>query len=359
MSSFSRGFLSAALLAVLLLLSPAAAQDQKPKPAPEGDVAQAIIEAPEEPVAPGRLVVIDATQSIGSIFLWTANEPFPAPTENWAIDSGTKRIHFATPLLPGKYAWTLTVIMPEATDDMGKGDQTQVVILVGDAPPPPPPAKLTIKLAKLIISEADDGGATSGTITREAVATEDLPIAVTSSDPDVVTVTPLVTIPAGETSVGFLVNAIDNDEENEDRVVTITAEAQGYEPVVISLTVTDDDEEEPPPPPVTDLWGIVVYESGQRDEYGPKMAQVILGTRLDALDENFTWLPFDQDEVDEDGNMPEEFEPWVKMLTAGGFEMPHLFLVKEEDEQGKLVDHMKLPDSIDKVIVEVRKYLPE
>lgn len=353
MSSFSRGFLSAALLAVLLL-PPAAAQDPKPVPIPAGDVARAIIEAPEEPVAPGRLVILDATQSAGSIFLWSANEPFPAPVENWAIDSGTKKVHFATPLLPGKYAWTLTVIMPEAVDDAGKGDQTQVVILVGDAPPPPPPAELTIKLAKLIISEADNGGATSGTITREAVGTEDLPIAVTSSDPDVVTVAPLTTIPAGKISVGFLVNAIDDDVENEDRVVTITAEAQGYEPVVISLTVTDDDKETPPP--VTDLWGIVVYESSQRDEYGPKMAQVLLGTRLETLDENFTWLPFDQDEVDEDGNMPEEFGPWVEMLTAEGFEMPHLFLVQQE---GKLVDHMKVPDSVDKVIVEVRKYLPE
>jgi hypothetical protein len=445
------------LVAAILTATPLAGQEEAASPAstPAAGEALAVIEAPTEPVPPGRLVTLDATGSFGSLFLWSANEPYPAPVENWSIDSGTKKVHFATPLQPGLYAWTLTVI------ENGDGDQTQVVVTVGDAPPPPPPAKLTIKLAKDTVSEDDGPGATSGTLTREAAGETDLAIGLLSSDPTVATVAPLAVIPAGDASVGFLINTIDNSTENADQVVTITAEAQGYVAVIATLMVLDD-EGPPPPPPValtlsvdpqsfkegeeasavvrrdgattealvvnlvssdtaeatvpasvtiparettttfevegvedntldgdsevtitatcagdctpgsadvtildvdgamviTELWGVLIYESEDRDDYGPGMAQVILGGRLDTVDERFTWLPFDKDEVDEDGNVPEDFAPWVDMLTSEGWTMPHLFFVQQE---GKLVDHMTLPTdvTVDDIIADIRKHLPE
>lgn len=425
-----------------------------PLQAAEQNAAKAVIVAPEDPVPPGNLVTLDASSSVGTIFLWSANEPFPAPSRNWNTDSSQRKLYFATPLAPGRYAWTLAVVLPEAADDGDKLDQTQVVVTVGEPPPPPPPARLNIKLAKTEITENDGAGAASGTVILPTPVDADVPILLTVTPIGIVEVTPLVTIAAGRDSVGFLVDAIDNDEVDGTRVVVIEATAQNYESAKAELYVLDD--ESPPvdlklevtptsfpedgegvgklsrsgdlaqplivnlvssdvmeatvPDSVSipsgsesvefvvagvqdgevdgdqqvtitatcqncepvsvlitvldvdkaidvkELWGVVVYESSDKGKYGPIINQVILARRLNEI-ENFTWLPFDKDQVDEDGNVPTypvDFRPWRDLLLRDGLQMPYLFLIQQD---GLLVDQMELPNSVDAVIAEVRKYL--
>jgi len=108
----------------------------------------------------------------------------------------------------------------------------------------------------------------------------------------------------------------------------------------------------PPPPPITQLYGFCIYESADRDDYDkaqPGINNVIDGERLQRLDQRFKWYPTEADEE------AEPFRSWAAAAKEAKKPLPYLFLVQQE---GKLVEDMPLPDTVDKVITEVRKYLP-
>ncbi len=116
----------------------------------------------------------------------------------------------------------------------------------------------------------------------------------------------------------------------------------------------DEDEEDDDLRPTFDrLWGVVVVEGFDRDEYGPKVAQVLASTRLRNI-KNFSWRVVDKDETDEHGNTPADVRRWVDRAERMEFSLPYLFLV---DESGRSIQDLKLPETVDEVIDLVRRWL--
>lgn len=115
---------------------------------------------------------------------------------------------------------------------------------------------------------------------------------------------------------------------------------------------------QPLPNPVEYLFGMVFFQSEEVDdmENAAEVSQVLLGLRLRSLDENFQWMPTDIDKVNADGEVPEDVKPWLDLIKDKELEMPHLFLV---DQDGKLITNQVLPETVDEVIVLIRKVMPE
>ncbi|MEO2018765.1 MAG: proprotein convertase P-domain-containing protein [Fuerstiella sp.] len=89
--------------------------------------------------------------------------------------------------------------------------------------------ELMIVLDKTLITEGDGPGAIRGTITRsDAGGNSDLVVSLLSSDTSEISVPASVTIPAGETSVSFDVDAVDDLLFDGTQVVTFTASSPGY-----------------------------------------------------------------------------------------------------------------------------------
>lgn len=134
--------------------------------------------------------------------------------------------------------------------------------------------------------------------------------------------------------------------------------------VIHQITVGDGpeppqppDPPDPPEPDVEFLYGLVLYQSELIDDdpRSAEISQVLLGLRLMNLDENFQWMKFDLDKVDADGDVPEEFQPWYELIKDKQLDGPQLFLI---DQDGKLLENLNLPATVDGVITLVREYLP-
>ena len=122
---------------------------------------------------------------------------------------------------------------------------------------------------------------------------------------------------------------------------------KGNTPRLVALTVSGN----PPPPPISELWGIVIYETDDLDDYGPEMAQVLASTRIREISPKFYWRLFDEDVPSEEAIF------WQNQVRENNLPLPHLFLVYEENGQSKLAENLPLPSEIDAVIATVRKYL--
>ena len=83
----------------------------------------------------------------------------------------------------------------------------------------------------------DDQGDDSGS----AYIFEKLPVNLTSDDPSEATVPGMVTIPWGQSTAVFPVDAVDDAVMDGTQAVTITASATGYADAVAALDVADDD----------------------------------------------------------------------------------------------------------------------
>ncbi|MFP6703489.1 MAG: hypothetical protein VB861_17200, partial [Planctomycetaceae bacterium] len=107
---------------------------------------------------------------------------------------------------------------------------------------------LSLSLAHGQIDEADGPAATSGTVTRNgADLSGPLTVSLSSSDTGEVGVPAVVSIPAGESSVGFSVASVNDSFVDGTQWVTVSATASGFETGQAGLSVTDDDT----PPPQT------------------------------------------------------------------------------------------------------------
>lgn len=103
-----------------VLYSPASAQAPK-------EAAQAVIDGPKEPVPPGDLVVLDASNSKAADFTWTL---LPGNKKFLTVEGGKKAV-FSTGT-EGKYTFILSVAL---------GDKVSVVVhevVVGNPAPPAP-----------------------------------------------------------------------------------------------------------------------------------------------------------------------------------------------------------------------------
>ncbi len=80
------------------------------------------------------------------------------------------------------------------------------------------------------------------TLTRSGRTTEPLNVTLTSSDSTELAVPATVTIPAGQMSVSFTIEALTDMRVDGDQRVSFTAAADGFEPSVCEVTVTDVDQ---------------------------------------------------------------------------------------------------------------------
>ncbi len=101
---------------------------------------------------------------------------------------------------------------------------------------------LTIHIPVTQISEGAGPAAVMGTVSRsDADLSSPLVVDLVSSNTDKLIVPASVTIPAGQSSIEFPMDAVDNDIVDGNHIVTITASAAGYAPGNATLEVTDDD----------------------------------------------------------------------------------------------------------------------
>lgn len=97
----------------------------------------------------------------------------------------------------------------------------------------------TVTIAPTTISE--NGGSATGTVTRNTDTTAALVVSLTSNDTTEATVPATVTIPAGQASVSFTIDAADDAIVDGTQTATITAGAAGFGDGAATVDVTDDD----------------------------------------------------------------------------------------------------------------------
>ena len=91
------------------------------------------------------------------------------------------------------------------------------------------------------VSTVEKGATATATITRNTDTTDALVVSLASGDPTKASVPPTVTIPAGQTSVTFTVNAIDDHIPDGLQQVQISATATGLDTGIATLGITDVD----------------------------------------------------------------------------------------------------------------------
>jgi hypothetical protein len=103
--------------------------------------------------------------------------------------------------------------------------------------------KLTVSVAPHTFAENAGANAATGTVTRSNVSdlSQPLAVALTSSDTTAATVPGSVIIPAGQASVTFPVNAVDDTLFDGTQTATITALAAGFTDGSDTVQVTDNE----------------------------------------------------------------------------------------------------------------------
>ncbi|MHC4401656.1 MAG: golvesin C-terminal-like domain-containing protein, partial [Planctomycetota bacterium] len=128
---------------------------------------------------------------------------------------------------------TLRVQLTDAADGYVMADGVRIE-RVGDLVD-----ALAVAIAPAVISE--DGGTATGTVTRSGDTSGALTVSLSSSDVTAGTVPLEVTIPAGQVSATFAIDAVDDSAVDGTQTTTITATASGCLDGVGTLEVTDDD----------------------------------------------------------------------------------------------------------------------
>jgi hypothetical protein len=130
-------------------------------------------------------------------------------------------------------------------------DGTQTVIISAKAPNrPTATASLEVTdddaLALTLAVDPDrifeNGGISVATVTRNTTdLSNPLTVTLSNSDPNAAMISATVVIPADQASANFLVRGIDNDVSEQDRTVTITAEATGFASGSIDILILDNE----------------------------------------------------------------------------------------------------------------------
>ncbi|MEL6108011.1 MAG: Calx-beta domain-containing protein, partial [Planctomycetota bacterium] len=118
-----------------------------------------------------------------------------------------------------------------------------------DEPEPTPQLSLSLNTGAI----AENGGSTSGTVSRTGDTSQSVVISLQSSDTGEATVPATVTILAGQTTTNFNVSGVDDDIVDGTQTITLTAGASGHTGDTETVDVTDDDvpPEEPDGEPVS------------------------------------------------------------------------------------------------------------
>ncbi|MEM1160094.1 MAG: calcium-binding protein, partial [Pseudomonadota bacterium] len=91
------------------------------------------------------------------------------------------------------------------------------------------------------LDSVDEGSSVTGTVSLAAASTTDVVVTLGSSDTTEVTVPGSVTIAAGDTSATFTVTGVEDNLDDGDQTVTITA-ATGSDSVTGTITTIDDED---------------------------------------------------------------------------------------------------------------------
>lgn len=101
---------------------------------------------------------------------------------------------------------------------------------------------LTVTTTPQSFSESAGADAATGTVTRNGGSNDsELVVTLSSSDTGEATVPVEVTIPAGQDSAPFSIDAVDDSDVDGTQTVTLTASATGYSAANVDVDVTDDD----------------------------------------------------------------------------------------------------------------------
>ncbi|MCY2977565.1 MAG: dockerin type I domain-containing protein, partial [Planctomycetota bacterium] len=103
----------------------------------------------------------------------------------------------------------------------------------------------TLVLAMTTSSILENGGTTTGTITRNTPSSSALIVNLSSSDPTAATVPATVTIPVGLESVGFEIRVIDNTGYQGNQIIEFVASTLGFARSAANLEIAEDDPQWP------------------------------------------------------------------------------------------------------------------
>ncbi len=106
---------------------------------------------------------------------------------------------------------------------------------------PDVPTTLSVTLTADVIPENAGAGAMTVTVTRYMNTAEALTVHLASSDPTLLSVPATVVIPAGQTSVTFTLDMIDNADQTGHQSETVTASADGFSAGTANVEVHDDE----------------------------------------------------------------------------------------------------------------------
>lgn len=112
-------------------------------------------------------------------------------------------------------------------------------------------ASLTLSIDAASVSEGAGADATTATVTRNTDPGTELIVVLASDDLSEATVPPTVTIPVGQFSAVFDIDAVDDSVLDGVQTVTLSATAPGHSMATDSIDVTDDDSA-----------GMTIVESG-------------------------------------------------------------------------------------------------
>ena len=115
------------------------------------------------------------------------------------------------------------------------GTRVEKILLVTDNDGP----TLSLSISNNVLAESAGAGAATATLTRNTPTTSDLTVQLSSSDTSEATVQQSVVILAGQSSVTFAVNAVQDNIQDGTQNVSLIASAAGFNSGNVALQVTD------------------------------------------------------------------------------------------------------------------------
>ncbi len=196
----------------------------------------------ENPSGDWTLEIVDDNQTdTGTLISWSLELTkigLSAAQVTLSSSDTTEAVTTTTVTIPENQAEVL-IPLESIDDSLLDGTQTAVISVVAtslsgltlgsDVVDVTDNEELLIALDKTLVTEGDGPGAIRGTVTRsDTGGNSSLVVALLSSDTSEISVPASVTIPMGETSISFDVDAVDDLVFDGTQLVTFTASSPGY-----------------------------------------------------------------------------------------------------------------------------------
>ena len=187
--------------------------------------------------------LVTITNSTTGQVLATASVPYDATTlGNLAAGaSAPMQYNFRIPDSTPGVGQILFVVTTDVNNQVStpQGDPARTAMVSESSTLTTP--TLTLTLDRSAVSDAAAADAATATVTRNGGLDTDLVVTLASNDLSAATVPLTVTIPAGQASSTFPVDAVDDGLVDGDQTPTLTASAAGFVPGSAVLTVTETD----------------------------------------------------------------------------------------------------------------------